>query len=265
MRAFASLTQTYGEDRGLLFKYKAWDAQDLALRRSLGRNLLVFHGSPPAFREAVERGAFFREGGFEAGEYAADVPYPRTLERTLRRLHGEGVRSVCFLQDDAFSVPAGAGLEDLCAFLSGSDFPLLSLELTSREVDLSRTPVVWQGRRLRVHEASSEDFRGAGIWAMDDGPFVADLDFLLRDVYDETYFAMPDVWSAEAYLREKVEKRPIPRWATNLHFYWRVNLIGRYTDERAWPFLLRRFPERREELLADRQQLSGREAGELPG
>jgi hypothetical protein len=262
MRASSSLTQTYGDGRLLVFKYKSWDVEDVAFRRRLGRNLLVFHGSPAPFRRAVEDGAFFRDGLFEADEVAAEVPYPRTLERTLRRLRGEGVRTILFLQDDAFSLRAGAGFDDLHAFASAHDFPMLSLELTSREVDVAQRRVVFEGSKLRVHEASSEDFRKAGIWAMDDGPFLANLDFLLQEVYDETYFSMPDVWSAEAYLKEKVEKQPIPRWAGNVRFWWRVNLVGpNGRDPAALDFLLKRFPERRAEVMVDWERLSAPEAG----
>ena len=168
-----------------------------------------------------------------------------------------GVRHVLFLQDDVFSVAGQASFEALHAYATAGDFELLSVELTPQEVDVAGCGRVFETDELTVYAASSEDYRRSGVWAMDDGPFLARIDFLLDRLYDERYFSMPDVWSAEAYLKEKIEQDPVPRFLTDVRFYWRANLLGRNADRRrGYRFLQARFPDAAPEVQRSLSRLA---------
>lgn len=253
----ASYTQTYGDERLELFRFKAYDQPDASFRSRLASNVLAFHGSSAGFRRAVEEADFVRKVGFSILEYPGALPYPRTLERSLRRLRDDGVRHVLFLQDDVFSVAGQASFEALHAYATAGDFELLSVELTPQEVDVAGCGRVFETDELTVYAASSEDYRRSGVWAMDDGPFLARIDFLLDRLYDERYFSMPDVWSAEAYLKEKIEQDPVPRFLTDVRFYWRANLLGRNADRRrGYRFLQARFPDAAPEVQRSLSRLA---------
>jgi len=64
------------------------------------------------------------------------------------------------------------------------------------------------------------------MWALDDSPYIANIDFLLEFIYDDIYFNKNDIWSAELYIKEKINKNQIERLTTNISYYERIGLIG---------------------------------------
>ena len=260
----SSLTQTYGNHRLELFQFKSLDRQDIAFRRRLGATLLTFHGSEPRLRDEVLSRGFCRSIGFSVHEYDRSLSYPRTLERAFQALKEQGARYVLFLEDDVFSLATQDLFDELHAFVTSQDFPMLSLEVTSKEIRVTPRDVLWRGDRLEVYGTSSEDFRRAGLWAIDGGAFVADVDFMLEHVLDDGYFSKPDIWSGKEYLKKKIEAAPIPRYCTNARFFWRASLFSSNMDRiTGYIFLRSRFPEARDQVLrALKAHLDGQDAFE---
>jgi hypothetical protein len=76
-----------------------------------------------------------------------------------------------------------------------------------------------------VFANDSKHFEASGQWAMDDGPFVAHIDFLL-ELFDAKYFTFPTIWPAEGYINEKVKLNPIFRYSASHKFFRRYNAVG---------------------------------------
>jgi hypothetical protein len=49
--------------------------------------------------------------------------------------------------------------------------------------------VIFSSEHLKIYNTITDDFRKKGYWSFDDGPYVANVDFLLDKIYDETYFS----------------------------------------------------------------------------
>lgn len=70
------------------------------------------------------------------------------------------------------------------------------------------------------------------MWSFDDGPYIANIKFLLDEIYDNNYFNIGDIWTAENYLNNKISKNRIQRLTTNISLYNRFNLVGRNIQDR---------------------------------
>ena len=54
----------------------------------------------------------------------------------------------------------------------------------------------------------------------------------MNTIYDENYYAYPDIWSAEWYLKHKFNHYNIPRYVTDKGFFRRVNFVGRHSHNK---------------------------------
>jgi hypothetical protein len=86
--------------------------------------------------------------------------------------------------------------------------------------------------KLEIFRTTSETFKENQLWAFDDGPFVANVDFLMTRIFDETYYSFGDIWRAEVYLMRKIFNSQIERLTTNRSFFKRFDIVGRNTTNR---------------------------------
>lgn len=234
-RRIMVFTQTYSNNRHRLFDYHDRDAVDIYFRNVFEKTVYAFHNSPADYIQDILRNhSYFQElDNLEVIRYD-NMSYPESFRRTLQKCKSEGYDYMVFLQDDVFSLGEGEAathLDDLISYIQTGDFKMLHLEnyvfkFEAEPETFSAPPVVHDnGAGFKVFANDSKHFEVSGQWAMDDGPFVAHIDFLL-ELFDAKYFTFPTIWPAEGYINEKVKLHPIVRYSASHKFFRRYNAVG---------------------------------------
>ena len=78
---------------------------------------------------------------------------------------------------------------------------------------------------LKIYDTTSDDFVNKKFWAFDDGPYVANIDFLIN-LYDNIFLSKNDIWTAEVYLMQKVKSNKIQRLTANISIFARFGIVG---------------------------------------
>ena len=218
----ASLTFTYGTNRTPVYEYKSNDEMDRAFRQKLDLNLYVFHNTEDTFVNEVKNKDYFKDYNLQyASIYGT---YPAALKTALLFLKQQNIKKIIFLQDDVFScIKDKKTYDDLLNFLKTTSLNYLNLEDSIKEN--TPTPLLTTDS-FDVYDITTEYYVRKNVWAFDDSPYFADIDFALNEIYDDTYFSYPDIWSAEHYLNAKFHHKTIHRPLTNKQFFRRVNFIG---------------------------------------
>jgi hypothetical protein len=115
-------------------------------------------------------------------------------------------------------------IDTLLSFVKNNDFNMLNIENININCEKE---LIFDKSNLKVYNTDSTDFVKRRLYSMDDGPFVANIDFLMSVIYDNIYFSKNDIWNAEMYMCEKIRKNPIQRLTTNSIFFIRVSIVGR--------------------------------------
>lgn len=225
-----SFTQTYGTNRGEIYKYKNNDHLDILFRNYFDLNLYCFHNSSKDYvAEVTKDNSYFTEVNFSIRKLN-NLPYTLTLKNNLHFLKSKGCEKLFFAQDDAVTCPqhvTAADIKSLFDFIGNAEFEMLYLE---KNIDDFKHPndyeVIHVSDAFKVYRTTTFDFVKNDVWSFDDGSYVASLDFLLNTVYDETYFNAGDVWSSEHLLNDKFKKVNIDRLVTNKTYFHRSNILG---------------------------------------
>jgi hypothetical protein len=219
----ASLTFTYGDEREDIFKYKQKDSIDKLLRSELDYNLYIFHNSSEKYIENIRSTGYLNDFKIKFGSISGT--YPQALKIALQLLKDKGVKKLLFLQDDVFSVTSDVEqLYDLINFVKKTDLNYLNLE---QAFDDKSIEILSKQKTFKIFNTNTDFFKQRKLWSFDDGPYYASMDFILNELYDETYFSYPDIWSAEWYLKYKFDNKNILRPVTDTTFFRRVNFLGK--------------------------------------
>jgi len=219
----ASLTFTYGDEREDIFKYKQKDSIDKLLRSELDYNLYIFHNSSEKYIENIRLTGYLNDFKIKFGSISGT--YPQALKIALQLLKDKGVKKLLFLQDDVFSVTSDVEqLYDLINFVKKTDLNYLNLE---QAFDDKSIEILSKQKTFKIFNTNTDFFKQRKLWSFDDGPYYASMDFILNELYDETYFSYPDIWSAEWYLKYKFDNKNILRPVTDTTFFRRVNFLGK--------------------------------------
>ena len=222
-----AFTQTYSSDRQELFDYHDKAEVDIRFRNKLDGNYYAFHNSNETYKTRMCARPYFRSIERMTILTYNDMTYPRSLLLTLIKCRNDGVKYLFFLQDDVFSLVDDKVMDELLYFVRNTEFDMLNIDVN--DVNTS-APVIYSAEKLKIYNTTSVDFVNSKMWAFDDGPYVARVDFLIKTLYDSTYFSMNDIWTAEVYLNRKIHGRPIQRLSTNLNIFRRFNIVGRNLD-----------------------------------
>ncbi len=101
---------------------------------------------------------------------------------------------------------------------------MLYLEATGK--DLGNESIYYEKNNLKIYNTTTEDFLKRDGWAMDDGSFIANIQYLLDNVYTEDYFSAGSIHNGEQYLNRKFTNQKIERLTTNLRLFKRYNILG---------------------------------------
>lgn len=222
-----SFTQTYGTDRQIIYKLKEYDENDIYFRKKLDKNFYAFHGTPDNLYRDISERKFIKDVGFEFLKYPSSEPYPKTYLKTLLTLKEKGITYILFLQDDVFSNPSltKQHFDDLFHIIKNEKFDIINLESNPKSLYTSSVLediLICQKGDLKLYKTTTEKT----LWG--DYPFIANIDYLINNVYDEEYFDDKDIWRAEYNLSYRIKnKKILPMFTLNKCFYQREALAGR--------------------------------------
>ena len=221
----ASFTQTYSDNRTVLFEFHNKDHTDIYFRNKLDINYYAFHNSPSEYVQNILEYPYFKSLNNIHYIYYNNITYTKSFFETLQKLKMDGVKYMCFLQDDVFSQVGKEFIDELLFFVKNNTFDMLNIEVSFSKDDTEK-PYIYCGNQLIIYETTSEDFSNKQLWAFDDGPYIANIDFLLECVYDDVYFAKECIWGAECYINEKIYQNKIQRLSCNIVSFHRVSIVG---------------------------------------
>lgn len=143
-----------------------------------------------------------------------------------------GIKYILFLQDDCFIKEniTKKYCDDIFNIIKTTDFKIINLET---KVD-TILPDHSQREKLllnvcgdiKIYKTDTEKT----LWG--DYPFIADINYLLNEVYDDDYFNEKDIWWAEFNLSRKLlGDKKIEMYSLNIPLYSRRGLCGRSGHE----------------------------------
>ena len=224
-----SFTQTYSDNRSELFHYHNKDKTDIYFRNKLDKNYYIFHNSPQSYIENITKNNYFSDmKNIDIITYN-NISYTHSFYNTLQKVKQDGFKYMFFLQDDVFSLVNEKLIDELIDFVKNNSFDMLNIEYTDINTE---APIIYSNDSLKIYNTTSDDFKMKKVeenkymWAFDDGPYVANVDFLINVVYDSIFFGKNDIWSAEYYLNQKIYNNKIQRLTTNNRFFERIGIVG---------------------------------------
>lgn len=220
-----SFTQTYSNDRNELFTYHNKDNIDIQFRNKLDKNYYIFHNSSENYIKDICGQNYLKKiNNIEIIKYN-NISYTESLYKTLNKCKNDGVKYLFFLQDDVFSqIDVNDDIiNELLIFIKNNNFDMLNIE--KNDIDIAKT-IVYSNNNIKIYDTTSDDFENKKLWCFDDGPYVANIDFLLNKIYDNIYFSKNDIWTAENYLMNKIKKNKIQRLSCNISIFKRMGILG---------------------------------------
>lgn len=245
MNKICTWSQTYGNDREELFEWRKKDLNLLNFINKFDTSILSFHNSSVAFKKKIIKNNFYKE-------YMSwdNISYPISLLNSLNCLKSAGYTKILFLQDDVFTTQKDKNYYDvLFDYIKNNNFNMINLEDPFKEIDdlslnkkikdnaiFLKNNIIFKTTiqdKLKIHK---------GYYSFDDGAYCADIDYLLKYIYDDNYFNMPNIWLAENYLQKKHNSTNYDRYILNTSLFCRVAIVGKTIHkEHGMNFLTERF------------------------
>jgi len=226
-RKICIFTQTYGNDRDILFHYHNMDSMDIYFRNSFDLNIYSFHNSSDSYVDTILCSDYISSiKKIEIIRYN-QISYTQSWKNTINYLIENNIDYVVFLQDECFSIGDKNLIDGVINFIKEGDYDMLNLEYPYDDLNTQDKEILNLTRDITIFKTNSIDFVNRGYYYIDDGPYVSNLNFLTSDVYDDNYYQFGYIWSAENYLNEKIKNSPIDRFTMNKPIYKRFNIVGR--------------------------------------
>jgi hypothetical protein len=211
-----------------IFNKEFHDKVDIYFRNQLDDNFYVFHNCSQNYINVINNKDYLNNITNKHVISLNNISYTESLFKTLSLIKMKGFTHIFFLQDDVFCMVDKNKIDNLLSFVKNYDFNMLNIENININCEKE---ILFDKSNLTVYNTDSTDFVKKPLYAMDDGPFVANIDFLMSVIYDNIYFSRNDIWNAEMYMNEKIVKNSIQRLTTNTIFFIRVNIVGRNNIE----------------------------------
>jgi len=225
-----SFTQTYGNDRKLLYEIYSRDKKLIEFKNHFDLNLYSFHNSS---KETVE---YFQSiNKVENTEILQfnKLNYGQCIEQLINKLKSVGCTHLFFSQDDTFSDDNDIDFRYLIDYFKAqtSNFMICfgtNVQRNSFKIDLE---ILKELENLTIYKNSSLNFKALGLGGVDDHPHICTFD-MAQKLYDTSYFKIGDIWTAEGYLCRKYNEEEIPRHILNMGFFMNHNMIGKNTNSK---------------------------------
>jgi hypothetical protein len=223
MKKICVFSQTYSNNRLELFNYHNKDKSDILFRNNFDLTLYSFHNCDKLYSNNLLDLDYFKNLSNLKTIFYDNISYTQSFKKTLDFLLENKFNYIIFLQDDCLS--NFDMNKELIEFIKNEEFNMLNLEITPQILSV-KPNIKYNKNGFEVYDTTSNDFVRDGLWAFDDGAYVANIKFLMEEIYDEIYFNKDSIWSAESYLNEKIKNKSIERLVTNIKFYHRYNILG---------------------------------------
>jgi len=236
-----SWTQTYGNERSLIFEWKEKDHTQFKFLNQLDNCILSFHNSSDEFKNKIISKNLYKE-------YIAfdGIPYPPTLYHSLHKMKHDGYNKILFLQDDVFSSNIDySDYEEILHWMKNNEFNMINLEDPYNhgfdDIEFHKkfdSECIKLNNKIYKTSISDKQKMHPGGYSMDDGVYCADIDYLLNFIYDDIYFSFNDIWHGEVYLNFKHNNSNNDRYTIERSLFRRCNFVGRNdhnkTNEIEW-------------------------------
>ena len=231
----ASFTQTYGDARKEIYDLKEFDIPDICFRKLCDTNYYSFHNCSSSTIDYTKSKKWFEQSNYNILQHN-NISYPESWRRSLETIKSSGVKYLAFLQDDVFCYANPRQVKELVNYVKTHDFDMLNIEspITDFGDIANKTNVLYKGSTFDVYNTTNRDLvvNGKNVWSFDDAPYIANVDFLLREVYDQYYYTHPNIWQAEFVLKNKMDHKIIPRNVCSVKLFERTNIVGQNTWNR---------------------------------
>lgn len=222
--SICSYTQTYSDNRKILFDFHNNDNVDIYFRNKLDRTYYVFHNSTDEYIEKICNTPYIQNIHNANVITLRNITFTESFTTMLMKIKEDGFKYVFIFQDDVFSLTTREIIDDLLDFVRTHTFDMLYVEIPNINTDKE---IIYSTKHLKIYNTSSADFVNKNMYALDDGPCVANIDFLLEIYNDPNFIKIGDVWNAENYTDRKIRNGVnIQRLSTNITLFQRVCLVG---------------------------------------
>jgi hypothetical protein len=225
-----SFFQTYG-DRLPLLKIREEDTLFQKFISNFDLNIISLHNVSDSIKSYVNSTPIVPN---QIVWDSQGKTYGQSINFLVDFLLNNKVDRFFFYQDDTFSHEiTESNLNDLV--ITGL-IPIFDLINISYKLDYLKEHKLWNEPRniiyhtpsFKVYDTTTFDFTKSGLWAFDDSCFICS-QWKLTEIYDQSYFNHPTVWSAEHYLRSKFERINMLRPVTDIAFFINYNILGKNT------------------------------------
>jgi hypothetical protein len=235
-----SFTQTYGDDREILFKLRKENKLDHQFRNNFKANIFSFHNSSDEYVEHINEKYLKPYYDNLIILKQNEITYPLCVKNAIKCMKNLEADSIFFCQDDGFCVTKSYDLlKSSIDLFYEKDLKMLHVDNCDPNVtgccDVERKferdgLTIWYNDIQTVIDKLGEACMG-------DSPYIANIDYLLDRFYDDKYFLMNDVWKAEVHIYTKSYKLNTVRYQTEQTLYHNINVVGsnamkHYTHEK---------------------------------
>jgi hypothetical protein len=224
-KKIAVFTQTYSDFRKELYDYHSLDIDDINFRNNFDINIFSFHNSSKNFQNDIKNSKYINNiNKIEFIEYN-NISYTETWKKSLIFMKSMGITHIIFLQDDCFYFNP-LKINNIIDFIKNEEFDMLNLECNFFDLNKKDKNIFFENKNICIYDTNSKDFLNRGWYSFDDGPYVASIDYLENNIYDNEYYSIGNIWTAENYLNDKIKNKNIQRLTTDFPFYKRFNILG---------------------------------------
>lgn len=227
MKKICVFSQTYG-NRQSLFLYHNINKIEIDFRNKFDLNIYSFHNCDDLYVENLKKEQYFKNIKDIEFIYYKNISYPLSFKETLLKIKQMGFDYLIFIQDDCFILNEKLNLNFIVDFIKKENFKMLNISYKLDDIidDVDNEKIRYKkNNEFLVYESNTFDF-AKKTFSFNDSPYVANLDFLINEIYDENYFSLSNIWDAEKYLNEKMKKQKKERLITNLNIYKTMNIVG---------------------------------------
>ena len=224
-----SFTQTYGNDREVLWRLRSENVLDHKIRNRFKINLFSFHNSDDDFVDRISNKYIFPYYNNQVIIKQKNNQYTDCVKNAIDLFVKNNVENFFFAQDDGFCIsPSEDFLTGAFDMFFENNMKHLHLDNECKQVESCCDKNVFyskNGLKIWYNDLSrtSDKLRQC---CMNDSPFIANIDFLKKYIYDEGYFRCGRFEPAEAYIYTKIHKDPIERYQVETPLWHNINIVG---------------------------------------
>ena len=219
-----SFTQTYGDERRQLLDIYSRDQKLVELKNLFDINYYSFHNSSDETVKYFENINTVKNTKILRFN---NISYTKCIESLVKILEEDNCTHFFFSQDDTFSKDNDdVDFAELVSYFKSqqSNFMYcLGRRRDAFKVGLNELKIL---KNLILYENNSLNYKSVGWGGMDDESYLCTFD-MMKKIYDDSYFAVGDIWKAEGNLTRRFGAQEIPRHVGDKALLCNYNILGK--------------------------------------